>query len=114
MAFLLTKPLGRMLLAIVAVVIVAVVWFLLQVDPVFAGKGKEVIVNVAPGDSLATIAGELHHEGVIASPFAFRIDTLIFGAPLVQSGSYEHAPRFYVCDDQIDPRNRAQRADGVG
>jgi UPF0755 protein len=89
MAFLLTKPLGRMLLAIVAVVIVAVVWFLLQVDPVFAGKGKEVIVNVAPGDSLATIAGELHHEGVIASPLAFRIDTLIFGAPLVQSGSYE-------------------------
>jgi UPF0755 protein len=89
MAFLLTKPLGRVLLALAVVVVVAVGWFLLQVDPVFAGKGKEVIVNVAPGDSLATIASELHDKGVIASPFAFRVDTLIFGAPLVQSGSYE-------------------------
>jgi UPF0755 protein len=89
MAFLLTKPLGRILIAIVVIVVVAVGWFLLQVDPVFAGKGKEVIVTVTQGDSLATIASELHQKGVIASPFAFRIDTLIFGSPLVQTGSYE-------------------------
>jgi UPF0755 protein len=89
MAFLLTKPLGRVILAAVVLVIVAVGWFLLQVDPVFAGKGKEVIVTVAPGDSLSSIASQLHDEGVIASPFAFRLDTLIFGAPVVQSGTYE-------------------------
>src|ERR1700722_2322615 len=89
MAFLLIQPLGRVLLAVVVFAVVFVGWFLLQVDPVFAGKGKEVIVTVAPGDSLSTIASDLHREGVIASPFAFRLDTLIFGAPTVQSGTYE-------------------------
>jgi UPF0755 protein len=88
MAFLLTKPLGRVILAAVVVVIVAVGWFLLQVDPVFAGNGKEVIVTVDQGDSLSSIAGKLHADGVIASTFAFRIDT-IFGAPVVQPGTYE-------------------------
>jgi UPF0755 protein len=88
MAFLLTKPLGRVILAAVVLVIVAVGWFLLQVDPIFAGKGKEVIVTVDQGDSLSSIAGKLHAEGVIASPFAFRIDTL-FGAPVVVPGTYE-------------------------
>ena len=109
MAFLLTKPLGRILLAIAVVVVGAVGWFLLQVDPVFAGKGKEVIVTVAQGDSLATIASELHQKGVIASPFAFRMDTLIFGAPLVQSGSYELASRLLVRCSEVHPRQRAQR-----
>jgi UPF0755 protein len=88
MAFLLFKPLGRVILAGVVLVVIAVGWFLLQVDPIFAGKGKEVIITVAPGDSLSTIAGKLHAEGVIASPFAFRVDTLI-GAPVVQPGTYE-------------------------
>jgi UPF0755 protein len=88
MAFLLIKPLGRIILAAVVVVVVAVGWFALQVDPIFAGKGKEVIVTVEPGESLSSIASELHEKGVIASPFAFRLDTLI-GAPVVQSGTYE-------------------------
>jgi UPF0755 protein len=88
MAFLLTKPLGRVILAAAVVVIVVVGWFLLQVDPIFAGKGKEVIVTVEQGDSLSSIAGKLHAKGVIASPFAFRIDTLL-GGPVVQPGTYE-------------------------
>jgi UPF0755 protein len=73
----------------VVLVLVALGWFVLQVDPVFAGKGRDVVVTVHPGDSLATIAGELHVAGVIASPLAFRVDVLIFGAPLVRPGSYE-------------------------
>ena len=55
------------------------VWFALQVDPIFHGTGQEVIVSVAPGDSFATIAGVLHEKGVIASPFALRLDSLVFG-----------------------------------
>ncbi len=89
MAFLPTKRLGRILLAGAAAAVVVVGWFGLQVDPIFAGKGKEVIVTVQPGDSFATIAGELHEKGVIASPFALRLDSLVFGEPQVQSGSYE-------------------------
>jgi UPF0755 protein len=88
MAFLLTKPLGRVILAAAVVVIVAVGWFVLQVDPVFSGKGKEVIVTVNQGDSLSSIAAKLHAKGVIASTFAFRVDTF-FGAPVVQPGTYE-------------------------
>jgi UPF0755 protein len=88
MAFLLTRPLRRVILAVAVLVIVAVGWFLLQADPIFAGKGREVIVTVDQGDSLSSIASKLHAKGVIASTFAFRIDTF-FGAPVVQAGTYE-------------------------
>ncbi|MDE3008019.1 MAG: endolytic transglycosylase MltG [Acidobacteriota bacterium] len=89
MASLVTKPVGRVLGVAAVLVLVALGWFALQVDPVFAGKGREVVVTVHPGDSLATIAGELHGAGVIASPLAFRVDALIFGAPVVLPGSYQ-------------------------
>jgi UPF0755 protein len=83
------KWLVRALIAAAALVLVAVAWFALQVEPL-GGPGKMVVVTVHQGDSMSTIAGELHQAGVIASPLAFRIDTL-FGAPVVRSGSYEIA-----------------------
>lgn len=89
MAFLPTKPLGRIVLAGVVLVVLFVGWFLLQVDPVFAGRGKEVVITVQPGDSFAQIASELHQYGVIASPFALRLDSVFFGTPAVQPGSYQ-------------------------
>lgn len=79
----------RSLLVALAIALVALVWFLLQVDPIFAGEGREVIVTVHPGDSLDTIAGELHAKGVIASPLAFRLDDLLQGSPTVLAGTYE-------------------------
>jgi len=85
----LTRPLGRLILGIVLLVVLVVGWFALQVDPVFAGKGKEVIVTVHSGDSFSTIAGELHAKGVIASTFALRLDSLVFGTPQLHPGSYE-------------------------
>jgi UPF0755 protein len=88
MAFLLTKPLGRAISAVVAIVLAAGLWFAWQVHPL-SGAGKDVIVTVHNGESLSTIAGELHTKGVIASPFAFRIDTALFGAPSPQAGSYQ-------------------------
>ncbi len=84
-----SKPLGRVVLVAVVLLVLILGWFALQVDPIFAGNGREVIVTVHPGDSLATIASELHAKGVIASPFAFRLDSLIFGTPLVLPGMYE-------------------------
>lgn len=84
----LTRPLGRVVAGLVAVAVIGLGWFALQVYPV-GGSGREVIVTVHPGDSIATIASALHAEGVISSPFAFRLDALIFGAPIVVPGSYE-------------------------
>jgi UPF0755 protein len=85
----LSKPLGRILAGLVVVVIVMVAWFALQVDPLFHGKGKDVIVTVTPGESLSAVASAMHAKGVIASPLAFDIDTTIFGSFSVDAGSYE-------------------------
>ncbi len=89
MLALLTRPLGRILAGLVVLVVVGLGWFILQADPVFSSSHRQVIVTVHPGDSIATIAAEMHAQGVIASPLAFRIDSLLFGAPQVQAGSYE-------------------------
>ncbi len=88
MAFMLTRPLGRLIAGLVAVVVVGLGWFVLQVYPI-GGSGREVIITVHSGDSIASIASELHTKGVISSAFAFRLDTLIFGTPIVVPGSYE-------------------------
>jgi len=87
----LSKPLGRIVVGLVVVIIVMVGWFALQVDPIFHGKGKSVIVTVNPGESLSTIATAMHAKGVIASTLAFQIDTALFGSFQVQPGSYEIA-----------------------
>ena len=85
----LNKPLGRFLTGVAVLLIIVIGWFILQVDPIFSSQGKKVIVTVQPGDSMSAIASELHTQGVIASPFAFRLDTLLFGSIQVQAGSYE-------------------------
>ncbi len=85
----LTRPMGRVLLGVVVIVVLVAGWFALQIDPIFAGRGKEVIVTVHSGDSFATIAGELHSTGVIASPFALRLENLVLGTPLIRAGSYQ-------------------------
>ncbi|HVB50237.1 MAG TPA: endolytic transglycosylase MltG [Acidimicrobiales bacterium] len=85
----LSSAFGRVVLGVLVLIVLVAGWFFLQVDPVFAGKGKEVIVTVQEGESVSAIAGELHAKGVIASPFAFRVENLILGTPLVRSGSYE-------------------------
>jgi UPF0755 protein len=85
----LSKPLGRILAGLVVVVVIVVAWFLLQVDPIFHSKGKEVIVTVHNGESLSALGSEMHADGVIASPFAFQIDTTLFGSFQLTAGSYQ-------------------------
>src|ERR1700692_3744359 len=91
MGSMLSKPLGRIVAGLVVVVIVMVGWFALQVDPIFHGKGKNVIVTVNTGESLSAVATAMHAKGVIASTLAFQIDTALFGSFQVQPGSYEIA-----------------------
>jgi len=83
-----TRRLRLVVLGIVLVIVVVGGWFALQVDPIFSSPGREVIVTVSPGASFATVAGELHAKGVIASPFALRLESLIVGTPVVRAGSY--------------------------
>jgi UPF0755 protein len=82
-----SSPLRRVAGVVVVVVLVTVTWFVLQVNPI-GGHGREAIFTVRPGDSISAIAGEMHAQGIINSPLAFRIDAVIFGAPTVQPGTY--------------------------
>jgi UPF0755 protein len=83
----LSRPLVRVLAVSFVILLAAVIWFVLQVSPI-GGQGREEYVTVSPGASLSAIAGEMHAEGVIGSPLAFRIDTVLFGAPTVHVGTY--------------------------
>jgi len=87
----LSKPLGRIVAGLTVVIVIVVAWFVLQVDPIFHGKGKNVIVTVHSGESLSTLANAMHTKGVIASTLAFQIDTTLFGSFQLQPGSYEIA-----------------------
>ena len=69
------------------VVLVALAWFALQVDPVFSSPGATVVITVQPGDSTASVAAQLHAKGVIASALAFRVFDLVDGA-VIRPGSY--------------------------
>ena len=86
----LVSPLRRLLAALVGVLVLVLTWFALQYFPP-GGSGREVLITVHRGDSMAVIAGDLHRAGVIASAFTFRVDSFLEGAPLVVPGVYELA-----------------------
>jgi UPF0755 protein len=84
------RPLRRLFVAAAGAALVAVIWFALQYFPL-GGSGRVVMIDVHQGDSMSSIAGELHQAGVLASPFTFRVDSFLEGAPLVIPGVYEFA-----------------------
>ena len=86
----LTNSLRRAAAAVVVLGVVVIAWFGLQYFPVGA-SGTSVLVTVHSGDSMSAIASELHQAGVLASPFAFRVDSFVEGAPQVRPGVYELA-----------------------
>ncbi|HEY5262970.1 MAG TPA: endolytic transglycosylase MltG [Acidimicrobiales bacterium] len=85
----LSKPLGRIIAGLVVVIVVMVAWFALQYDPIFSGKGREVVITVSPNESLSSVVNAMHAQGVIASTIAFQIDTTIFGSFHVDQGLYQ-------------------------
>jgi UPF0755 protein len=87
----LRKPLGRIVAGLVVVIVIMVAWFVLQANPLFHGKGKNVIINVSSGETLSALTSDIHAKGVIGSTLAFEIDTTLFGSIQVQAGSYEIA-----------------------
>ena len=74
--------------AVGVVLLGVVVWFALQFFPP-GGSGRTALVHVTTGESLAQIAAEMHSAGVLASPFAFRVDNLIQGDVQVLPGYYD-------------------------
>ncbi len=82
------RLLGRVIIAGLVGLLGFGVWFALQMYPLGASH-KSVLVVVHYGDSMTTIVGTLHREGVLASPTAFEIDLAIFGSPSVRAGDYE-------------------------
>lgn len=88
MGSLLTSLLGRIVLGVVVIVVAAVGWFYLQINPIFSSQGKVVTITVHRGESISTIASQLHASGIIASPFAFRLEEAI-SAISVAPGQYD-------------------------
>ncbi len=75
--------------AVVALAAVVVVWFALQAYPIFATSHSTVIVHVHSGETISAIASDLHANGVIGSPLAFRISAMLEGNPTAVPGSYQ-------------------------
>jgi UPF0755 protein len=83
----LSRPIVRILGVAFVVLLAAAIWFVLQVSPI-GGQGREEYVTVIQGDSFSKVAGEMHAQGVVGSPWALRIDALVSGAPVLHPGTY--------------------------
>jgi UPF0755 protein len=70
------------------VVLAAVLWFVLEAYPI-GGSGPPVAFEVTPGEPFSQVASTLEAKGIIGSTFAFRLDLLLAGTPVVQPGWYE-------------------------
>lgn len=86
----LLSPLRRVIAGACGAAVIVIIWFALQYFPL-GGSGRLVMITVHRGDSMSAIATELHQAGVLASPFAFRVDSFLEGAPLVTPGVYKFA-----------------------
>jgi UPF0755 protein len=72
---------------VVLLVLLSGGWYGFNAHPLSAA-GVPVAIRVVPGESVAGVAHDLEQKGVLASAFAFRIDTLLFGAPTIRDGYY--------------------------
>ena len=77
-----------LLVAALVVIVGGGLWFTNSALP-FASPGREVVVRVVAGDSVATVANKLEDAHVVASALAFRVDVAVFGSLLIQPGYYE-------------------------
>ncbi len=71
-----------------ALILIAAGWFVLQVFPIFSSGGRQVVVTIRGGETLAQVTAQLRGKGVFASSFAFRLANVVLGTPTVASGTY--------------------------
>lgn len=77
----------RVSIAVVALTVVSVGWYGLSAFPI-SSAGTQVAIQVTPGESVSQVASSLDDAGVLRSALAFRIDTMVFGAPIIRDGYY--------------------------
>jgi len=73
--------------AVLAVFVIALAWFLLSTYPL-GSSGPGVVVEVKPGETVSQLGSELASKGVVPSTLAFKLDTMIFGAPSITPGYF--------------------------
>ncbi len=82
---------GRLVAALGLVLVVlagTVAWYEVEANP-FGAPGKTVLVHVHAGESLGAIETALASHQVVGTAVAFRIWSLIHGAPIVGPGIYQ-------------------------
>jgi len=84
-----TRPLWWVLGGVVVVILIGVLWFLLQVDPIFSSQGRSELITIHSGESLSQVGTDLATHHIIASSLAFRIDNVLQGSFVIQPGAYE-------------------------
>lgn len=63
-------------------------WFVSNAYP-FGGQGEAVVVHVSSGETVSQLAQQLAADKVIGSTLAFRLDTSIFGSPVLEPGYFQ-------------------------
>jgi UPF0755 protein len=81
----------RRILLLAGLVLLAAIgvgaWYRVQAHP-SGHEGPGVVIDVHRGEATDTLAGDLAAHGVIASPLAFHLWTLLHGAPSPSPGAY--------------------------
>ena len=86
------RILSAALLLAVALLAAATLFFVRDYDRVPAGPAGKVLFEIAPGQSVRTIAGNLRTEGIIRRPWAFLAGYRLFHAGrTLKAGEYEIA-----------------------
>jgi UPF0755 protein len=82
---------GKIVVAAAAALVVlaaALGWYESEAHP-FGPPGAPVVIDVHPGEPFAEIAAALSRSQVIGTSFAFRLWSLVHGAPTVRPGRYQ-------------------------
>ena len=81
------RNLKRAAVALIVTGALGATWFLVSAFPL-SEPGTQVAIRVVPGESVAQVASSLQESGVLRSSLAFRIDSMVFGAPVIRDGYY--------------------------
>ncbi len=82
------KPWRRVVALAGIVIVLGGAWLISNAYP-FTGQGPMVVVRVSAGESVSQLANQLSADKVIGSPLAFRLDTMVFGAPILTPGFFQ-------------------------
>jgi len=82
------KPWRRVAALAAVVIVLGGAWLISNAYP-FTGQGPMVVIRVNPGESVSQLANQLAADKVIGSPLAFRLDTMVFGSPILTPGYFQ-------------------------